>query len=73
MVVRLTSDVDAAQDFFSTGLLSAAMDVLTLGGMLAIMLYLDWRFTLLSLAMAPLLFAVVYRRTHRIRDRRRAR
>jgi subfamily B ATP-binding cassette protein MsbA len=68
MVVRLTSDVDAAQDFFSNGLLGAAMDVLTLGGMLAVMLYLDWRFALLSLAIAPLLFAVVYRRTHRIRE-----
>ena len=44
------------------------MDVLTLGGMLAVMLYLDWRFTLLGLAVAPLLFAVVYRRTHRIRQ-----
>ena len=68
MVVRLTSDVDAAQEFLSTGLLSATIDVLTLGGMLAIMLYLDWRFTLLSLAVAPLLFAVVYGRTHRIRQ-----
>jgi subfamily B ATP-binding cassette protein MsbA len=36
--------------------------------MLAVMLYLDWRFALLSLAIAPLLFAVVYRRTHRIRE-----
>ena len=68
MVVRLTSDVDAAQEFLSTGLLSATIDVLTLGGMLAIMLYLDWRFALLSLAVAPLLFAVVYGRTHRIRQ-----
>ena len=67
LIVRLTSDVDTAQDFFSTALLSIAMDVLTLGGMLAVMLYLDWRFTLLGLAIAPLLFAVVYRRTHRIK------
>jgi ATP-binding cassette, subfamily B, bacterial len=68
LIVRLTSDVDAAQDFFSTALLSIAMDLLTLGGILAVMLYLDWRFTLLSLAVAPLLFAVVYRRTHRIKE-----
>jgi ATP-binding cassette, subfamily B, bacterial len=67
MVVRLTSDVDTAQDFVSTALLSIAMDLLTLGGILAVMLYLDWRFTLLSLAVTPLLFAVVYRRTHRIK------
>jgi ATP-binding cassette subfamily B protein len=68
LIVRLTSDVDAAQDFFSTALLSMAMDLLTLGGMLAVMLYLDWRFTLLGLGIAPLLFAVVYRRTHRIKQ-----
>jgi subfamily B ATP-binding cassette protein MsbA len=68
MIVRLTSDVDAAQDFLSSGILSIAMDLLTLGGMLAVMLYLDWRFTLLALAVAPLLFVVVYRRTHRIKE-----
>ena len=68
LVVRLTSDVDVAQDFFSTALLSIARDLLTLGGILAVMLYLDWRFTLLGLAVAPLLFAVVYRRTHRIKQ-----
>jgi ATP-binding cassette, subfamily B, bacterial len=67
LIVRLTSDVDAAQDFVSTALLSIALDLLTLGGILAVMLYLDWRFTLLSLAVTPLLFAVVYRRTHRIK------
>jgi len=68
MIVRLTSDVDAAQDFLSSGLLSIAMDLLTLGGMLAVMLYLDWRFTLLALAVTPLLYFVVYRRTHRIKE-----
>jgi ATP-binding cassette, subfamily B, bacterial len=68
LVMRMTSDVDAAQSFFSTALLGIAMDVLTLAGMLAVMLYLDWRFTLLGLAVAPLLFAVVYRRSHRIKQ-----
>jgi ATP-binding cassette subfamily B protein len=68
LLVRLTSDVDAVQAFVSTALLSIAMDLLTLAGILAVMLYLDWRFTLLSLAVTPLLFAVVYRRTHRIKQ-----
>jgi subfamily B ATP-binding cassette protein MsbA len=68
LIVRLTSDVDAVQDFFSTALLSTAMDLLTLAGMLAVMLYLDWRFTLLALSVAPVLFVVVYRRTHRIKE-----
>ena len=67
IVVRMTSDIDTVQDFVSSSLLGMLMDVLTLAGMLAVMLYLDWTFTLLSLAIAPLLFAVVYRRTHRIK------
>jgi subfamily B ATP-binding cassette protein MsbA len=67
MVVRLTSDIDAAQDFISSALLGIMMDVVTLLGMLAVMLYLDWRFTLLSMLVAPLLFVVVYRRTRRIK------
>ena len=68
LMMRLTSDVDVAQEFFSTSLLGATMDVLMLAGMIAIMLYLDWRFTLLALAVAPLLFLVVYRRTQDIKQ-----
>ena len=67
MVVRLTSDIDAAQDFISSALLAIAVDVVTLGGMFAVMLYLDWRFAILSLLVAPVLFSVVYRRTGRIK------
>jgi ATP-binding cassette, subfamily B, bacterial len=68
LMVRLTSDVDTAGDFFSATLLSLTMDVLMLAGMVGIMAYLDWRFTLLALAIAPLLFFVVLRRTHRIKQ-----
>ena len=67
LVVRLTSDIDAAQDFVSSTLLSMILDVLTLAGMLGVMLYLDWRFTLVALTVTPVLFAVVYRLTRRIK------
>jgi ATP-binding cassette, subfamily B, bacterial len=67
LLLRLTNDVDTVGDFFSSTLLSLTMDVLMLAGMVGIMLYLDWRFTLLALAIAPLLFLVVSRRTHRIK------
>jgi ATP-binding cassette, subfamily B, bacterial len=68
LMMRLTSDVDTAGDFFSSTLLSLTMDVLMLAGMVGIMLYLDWRFTLLALGIAPLLFVVVARRTERIKQ-----
>ena len=58
MVVRLTSDIDAAQDFISSIFLGMVFDVVTLVGMLVAMVYLDWRFTLIALSIAPVLFAV---------------
>jgi subfamily B ATP-binding cassette protein MsbA len=67
MVVRLTSDIDAAQDFIASVLLGMVMDLLTLVGMLGVMLYLDWQFTFLALATAPVLFVMVYRLTRRIK------
>src|SRR6266508_2263144 len=68
MVVRLTSDIDAVQDFVSSVLLGIVLDVLTLSGMLAVMLYLDWQFTLIALSVTPLLFFVIYRLTRRIKQ-----
>ena len=68
MVVRLTTDIDAVQDFVSSAVLGVLFDGLTLAGMLGAMLWLDWRFTLISLSVAPLLFVVVYRFTRRIKQ-----
>jgi ATP-binding cassette subfamily B protein len=67
MVVRLTNDIDAVQDLISSLLIGMVMDVLTLAGMLVVMLYLDWQFTLIALSIAPVLFLVTYRLTRRIK------
>jgi ATP-binding cassette, subfamily B, bacterial len=67
MVVRLTSDIDAAEDFISSAVIGIVMDLLTLAGMMAVMFYLDWRFSLIGLSVAPVLFVLVYRFTRRIK------
>jgi subfamily B ATP-binding cassette protein MsbA len=72
MVVRLTSDIDAAEDFISSAVLGVILDVLTLVGMTTVMFYLDWRFSLIGLSVAPVLFVVVYRFTRRIKKATRA-
>jgi ATP-binding cassette, subfamily B, bacterial len=72
MVVRLTSDIDAAEDFFSSALLGMLLDVITLIGMLAVMFYLDWHFSLIALSVAPVLLVVVHRYTRRIKKATRA-
>jgi ATP-binding cassette, subfamily B, bacterial len=67
LIGRVTSDIDAVQDFISSALLGMLINVLMIAGMLAVMFYLDWRFTLIALSVAPLLFLVVYSFTHRIK------
>jgi ATP-binding cassette, subfamily B, bacterial len=68
MVVRLTADIDAVEDFITTAVLGIVLDVVTLVGMLAVMLYLDWRFSLIGLSIAPILFLVVFRFMRRIKE-----
>src|ERR1019366_5136208 len=72
LVARVTGDVDTAYDFVSSALLGGTFDVLMLAGMLAVMLSMDWRFTLVSLAIAPPLFFAVYTLTRRIKASTRA-
>jgi len=67
LISRVTSDIDAIQSFIASGLLGALINSLTLVGMLGVMLYLNWRFTLIALSVAPLLFFVVYTYTRRIK------
>jgi ATP-binding cassette subfamily B protein len=69
---RITSDIGAIQDFITSALLGIVVNVLTLGGMIAVMLHYNWRFTLLSLAVAPALFVVVYVYSPRIRKASKA-
>jgi ATP-binding cassette, subfamily B, bacterial len=67
LISRVTSDIDAIQSFIASGLLGAAVDSLTLAGMVIVMCCINWRFTLIALSVAPVLFAVVYSYTRRIK------
>jgi len=72
LISRVTSDIGAIQDFISSALLGILVDVLTLIGMLSVMFYLNWMFTLIALSVLPILFVVVYSFTHRIKSASRA-
>ena len=60
LISRVTSDIEAIQTFITTALLGVLVSSLTLVGIIAVMFYLNARFTLLALSIAPLLFGVVY-------------
>ena len=67
LIGRVTSDIDSIQDFVTSALLGMLTNILTLLGIIGVMVYLNWRFTLISLSIAPVLFAVVYFFTRRIK------
>jgi ATP-binding cassette, subfamily B, bacterial len=72
LVSRVTSDIDAVQDFITTALFGIIISILTLVGMIGIMFYNDWRFTLIALSVAPVMFVIVYFYTRRIKKASRA-
>jgi len=67
LLSRVTSDIDAIQSFIASGLLTALVNSMTLVGMVSVMFYINWRFTLIALSVAPVLAAVVFTYTRRIK------
>src|SRR5438132_3271669 len=72
LISRVTTDIDVVQNLISQVLLGMLVNALTLVGMVLVMLYLNWMFTLIALLVAPGLFLVVYYYTRRIKNASRA-
>lgn len=67
VISTVTTDIDAIQSAVTSGVLEGLYYCLTLAGMMGIMFYLDWRFTLIALSVLPALFLVVYTFTRKIK------
>jgi ATP-binding cassette subfamily B protein len=67
LITRLTSDIQAIQDWISNGLIVLGSNAFLLIGMLVLMFWLNWQFAFVALAVAPLLFWTVFRYTYRIK------
>src|SRR3989454_4589914 len=72
LISRVTNDIDTIQGFITSTLTDVILDILTLASMLAVMTYINWRFTLIALSVAPFLFIFVYKYSHRIKKASRA-
>jgi len=57
LMSRLQGDVDALQEFLESTI-SAIGDLMLLVGIVAVLLYLDWRLGLLTLSVVPVMFVV---------------
>jgi ATP-binding cassette, subfamily B, multidrug efflux pump len=53
LVTRVTSDVDALNEMFTSGVVSIFEDIFVLAGILAIMLCVNWKLALITFAVLP--------------------
>ena len=67
LISRVTDDIEAIQSFIMNGLLGVLINAMTLIGMIGVMFYLNWQFTLVALSVVPVLFGLVYTYTRRIK------
>ena len=67
LITRLTTDTQAVQEMIAEGVITLGTNACVLVGMLVLMFWLDWRFALVSLSVAPLLFLTVFRYKRRIK------
>ncbi len=68
LMTRVLNDVEAVSEAFTSGLLAIAADVITLVGVVAVMLWMDWRLALVTFAIVPVLAGVAAYFRLRARD-----
>ena len=57
IVTRLTSDVDALNELFTSGVIDVLGDLVVIFAIIGMMFWLDWKLAIVSLVTVPLLFA----------------
>jgi ATP-binding cassette subfamily B multidrug efflux pump len=68
LVTRVTSDVDALNDMFTSGVVSIFEDIFVLIGILAIMLRMNWRLALITFAVLPFISIATKLFRDKVRD-----
>ncbi len=57
IITRLTSDVDALNELFTSGVIDVLGDLVVIFAIIGMMFWLDWKLAIASLVTVPLLFA----------------
>jgi ATP-binding cassette, subfamily B, multidrug efflux pump len=68
LVTRVTSDVDALNEMFTAGVVSIFEDVFVLGGIMFVMLRMNWWLALITFAVLPLIFWVTMKFRKSVRE-----
>ncbi|HEX7138101.1 MAG TPA: ABC transporter ATP-binding protein [Vicinamibacterales bacterium] len=68
LMTRVTSDVDVLNDLFTAGVVTIFGDVFALVGIMAMMLWMNWRLALVAFAVLPLVVLVTQWFRRNVRD-----
>jgi ATP-binding cassette, subfamily B, multidrug efflux pump len=68
LVTRVTTDVDALNEMFTSGVVSIFEDIFVLAGILAIMLCVNWKLALITFAVLPFIAVATKLFRDRVRD-----
>jgi ATP-binding cassette subfamily B protein len=68
LVTRVTTDVDALNEMFTSGVVSIFEDIFVLAGILAIMLSVNWKLALITFAVLPFIAFATKLFRDRVRD-----
>ncbi len=68
IITRITNDVDVLNELFTSGVVSIFGDLFSLTGIVAVMLWLNWKLALISFSVIPLLFLVSWVFKGRVRS-----
>jgi len=68
LVTRVTTDVDALNELFTSGVVTIFGDIFMLFGIMVVLIYLDWRLALVTFTVLPALFAVTLLFKRRVRE-----
>ena len=60
LMTRVTTDVDALNDLFASGVISVARDVFMLAGIMVVLLVMDWRLALVAFSVLPVIAVVTH-------------
>ena len=68
LMTRVTSDVDVLNDLFTSGVITVFGDIFTLVGIMAVMVWMNWRLALVAFAVLPLIVLVTQWFRYHVRD-----
>ena len=60
LMTRVTSDVDALNELFTAGVVSVCGDLVTLVGIMAVLIWMDWRLALVAFSVLPLVALIAH-------------